>query len=135
MSFSCFWLDHYVIYIYFHFFVHHVMKQSGCCSLLSCSCILQSKGHHFIAIRSSLCDEDSLDLVHNHHHYLIIPWKAVYKRIHYQQSHLYRVKENYPLDMFCSDSWSLYTFGPFHLSWKLVLCSLTTAGNPVLLEN
>src|SRR3954462_13315856 len=68
-----------VVHINFNFFMHHVMKESSHCPLVSCACILQSKRHHFVAKGTPWGDERCLLHVFRSHLNLIITGEPVHE--------------------------------------------------------
>ena len=82
MSCLDFWLYHNVIYIIFHFLVHHIMED-GCHGSLVCgSCIFKAKGHHNVIKVSNRGLERCLFCIFGSHLNLVIPIISIHKRKH-----------------------------------------------------
>jgi hypothetical protein len=68
-----------VIYVHFNVSANLISKHPVHQSLISGSCILQTEGHHLIAVKSSVCDESRFFLVCFLHVDLIVSREGIHK--------------------------------------------------------
>ena len=68
-----FGLDEHVVYISLcclaNLFLEHHVNQM----LVGCSCVLESKGHHHVAVQAVVCDEEGVVLIWDMHGDPILP--------------------------------------------------------------
>ena len=79
MELDCGGFNQHIIYVYLHSYAYLLLEHPVYQSLVSGSCVLESKRHHPIAIGSLRCDEQGLFLVVWVHTDLVVAREGIHK--------------------------------------------------------